>query len=208
MFSWRSVIFEVIHELNEFSTSNVRNHFMFCAIGMSFSVWKDLACSYFIGSLIGSPEDQIRRVFDDNWKIIFIIKTNGGDSNEHPQRTFLWRNKQNYSIIITKHLHLVHCSHIQTRKWNFLPDFNEIGAGLLNWFDLETTVLDCNPDLRQEIHNIQGRFNIITEYLHVLFECVDWVYLTVTPFFLFKNGQTLLLHCFKHSVRCRHVKWL
>ena len=33
-----------------------------------------------------------------------------GDSNEYPQHTFLWRNKQNYPLIITKYPpYLFHC---------------------------------------------------------------------------------------------------
>ena len=32
-----------------------------------------------------------------------------GDSNEYPQHMFLWRNKQNYPLIITKYPHLFHC---------------------------------------------------------------------------------------------------
>ena len=32
-----------------------------------------------------------------------------GDSNEQPKHMFLWRNKQNYPLIITKYPHLFHC---------------------------------------------------------------------------------------------------
>ena len=32
-----------------------------------------------------------------------------GNSNEYPQLTFLWRNKQNYPLIITKYSHLFFC---------------------------------------------------------------------------------------------------
>ena len=63
------------------------------------------------------PEEQIRRVFDDNWRIILSVlyknvccgysleSPRWGDSNEYPQHThlFLWRNKQNYPLIITKY---------------------------------------------------------------------------------------------------------
>ena len=30
-----------------------------------------------------------------------------GDSNEYPQHRFLWRNKQNYLLFITKYPHLI-----------------------------------------------------------------------------------------------------
>ena len=33
-----------------------------------------------------------------------------GDSNEYPQHMLLWRNKQNYHLIITKYHHLFHSS--------------------------------------------------------------------------------------------------
>ena len=55
-------------------------------------------------------EDQIRRVFDDNWKVIFISSPWKHTctlwvlvriaSVEYPQHMFLWRNKQNYLLII------------------------------------------------------------------------------------------------------------
>ena len=73
--------------------------------------------------------EQINWLFDDNWRIIFdnspykqmlwvlmwvLINCNiccgyslaspqRGDSNEYSQHMFLWRNKQNYPSIITKH---------------------------------------------------------------------------------------------------------
>ena len=38
--------------------------------------------------------------------------SNRGDSNEYPQHIFLWRNKQNYPLIITKYLpYLFFCPH-------------------------------------------------------------------------------------------------
>ena len=40
------------------------------------------------------------------WVLIRIaspLRFYGGDSNEYPQRMFLWRNKQNYPLIITKY---------------------------------------------------------------------------------------------------------
>ena len=46
-----------------------------------------------------STEEQIRRVFDGDLRIIFV-KT---FSNEYPQHMFLWRNKQIYPLIITKY---------------------------------------------------------------------------------------------------------
>ena len=54
-----------------------------------------------------STEEQIRRVFDDNF-LQFSIKTycryslespQQGNSNEYPQHKFLWRKKQNYPLI-------------------------------------------------------------------------------------------------------------
>ena len=36
-----------------------------------------------------------------------------GDSNEYPQHTFLWRNKQNYPLMIMKYLHyLFYCLYV------------------------------------------------------------------------------------------------
>ena len=64
---------------------------------------------------IAISEEQIRWVFDDNRKIIFVSSpkkhmlrvliriASASDSNEYPQHTFIWRNKQNYPLIITKY---------------------------------------------------------------------------------------------------------
>ena len=55
-------------------------------------------------------EEQIRRVFDDNWRIILSVlhkniccgcsleSPRRGDSNEHPQHMFLWRKKAKLSL--------------------------------------------------------------------------------------------------------------
>ena len=65
--------------------------------------------------LVRKPEDrfshneaQIRCLFDDKLKDSFCqfsIKTYvmgaRGDSNEHPQHMFLWRNNQKYPLIIS-----------------------------------------------------------------------------------------------------------
>ena len=61
------------------------------------------------------PVEQIWWVFGDNWRIIFVSFHKNiycgfslelpcpGNSNEYPKRMFLWRNKQNYPLIITKY---------------------------------------------------------------------------------------------------------
>ena len=38
------------------------------------------------------------------------------DSNEHTQLTFLWRNKQNYPLIIIQNPHLFHCLCLNIKK--------------------------------------------------------------------------------------------
>ena len=42
-------------------------------------------------------EEEIRCIFDDNWKI-----SRQGDSNGHPQQRFLWRFDKNYPLITIK----------------------------------------------------------------------------------------------------------
>ena len=49
------------------------------------------------------PVEQIRKIIDGNSRIIFISSPWRGNSNEYPQHMFLWRNKQNYPLIITKY---------------------------------------------------------------------------------------------------------
>ena len=58
---------------------------------------------------------QIKRVFEDNQGIIFVIlhknvccaysleSPQWGDSNEYPQHVFLWRTVENYPLIILKY---------------------------------------------------------------------------------------------------------
>ena len=89
-------------------------------------------------------EEEIRRVFDDNWMIVFSIKTcvvgiRQGDSNEYPQHSFLWRNKQNYPLIMTKY-----------PPYLFYWESNQNFAYSLLYFVFKHFRIDKTPD-----HNVQ-----------------------------------------------------
>ena len=107
---------KIIEALNEMSQHMWKGYLHCITQENSEGSGKRLCCSHTQYTV-----EQIRRVFDDNWRIIFIIlhkniccgysleSPRRGDSNEHPQHIiFLWRNKQNYPLIITKYLFLFH----------------------------------------------------------------------------------------------------
>ena len=64
--------------------------------------------------------EQIRRVFEDNWGIVFVIspqniccgyslESRRGDSNEHPQRMLLWQTTRDVKKLHGLVLYVQHC---------------------------------------------------------------------------------------------------
>ena len=74
-----------------------------------------IACNLLLDMQGIIPMKQIRGVFEDNLGIILLFLDKNiccgyslelperGDSNEHPQHTFLWRTIETYPLIITKY---------------------------------------------------------------------------------------------------------
>ena len=72
-----------------------------------------------------------------------------GDSNEYPQHMFLWRNKQNYHLVITKYPpYLFHClsSYSLYRSYNTFSCYNRNSktptsfCSCAGWFQFDLAV--------------------------------------------------------------------